>query len=210
MPVLLDITDLRFTRLVAKNRAGKDHKGRNLWLCLCDCGNEKIVQIGALRSGNTKSCGCLDRDLLIERNKNSATHGKSRTPIYQVWNAMLQRCENEKDQHYPDYGGRGIKVCEAWHTFENFYADMGDKPGPEYSIERKRVNGDYEPSNCEWATATTQANNRRNSRLYTYKGELGSASQFSRKYNINLSMLEYRLYNGWTIEDAIEKPSKAR
>lgn len=123
---------------------------------------------------------------------------------------MHQRCTNPKTENYSDYGGRGIVVCERWNTFENFYADMGDKPGEEYTIERRNVNGNYEPNNCYWATMETQANNRRNSVLYNYNGEVGSASEFSRKYNVNLSMLEYRLAHGWSINQAIETPSRKK
>ena len=122
------------------------------WKCKCDCGTEKILQRSNITCGRTTSCGC---------NKYK-THGKSFAPEYIAWAGMIQRCNNPKAPHYFNYGERGITVCDRWlHSFEDFYADMGDRPSDGHSIERKDVNGNYEPSNCVWATRFEQQRNIR-------------------------------------------------
>lgn len=119
----------------------------------CVCGAVKSVHYECLRSGATRSCGCQTRS-------KSRTHGQSRTTEYITWQQMRQRCENPKNDRYADYGGRGIRVCKRWARFANFIADMGRKPRGA-SLDRRNNDGDYKPSNCRWATAKQQANNRR-------------------------------------------------
>lgn len=210
MPTIIDLTELKFGRLSVKRRSNQRNKYNvPLWECVCDCGNVVNVLTGNLKSGNTQSCGCLNRDNTIQRNKNNATHGLSRTPIYITWGGIVQRCINPTDQHFPDYGGRGISICDRWrNSFENFYSDMGPKPGPEYSIERRNNNGDYEPNNCYWATIDEQANNRRNNTILNYKGKNYTMSQLAREYNINTATFGYRLSAGWSVEDAVNTPLK--
>lgn len=116
----------------------------------CDCGVEKSVIAGSV--GHAASCGCV-----------IAQHGMSKTRTYAIWNGMLERCTNPNATGYKYYGGRGIKVCERWRTFENFYADMGERPSPKHSIDRKDNDGNYEPGNVRWATSFQQARNRSNS-----------------------------------------------
>lgn len=187
----------------------RDKAGKRQWICYCDCGIARCIRAGDLIFGRVISCGCLLREKTIERNKAAATHGLSRTPIYQCWNGMIQRCTNEKAPSWMDYGGRGISVCPRWlNSFEDFHADMGDIPGPGWTIERKDVNGNYEPDNCCWATKREQANNRRNSRIYTYKDSKGSLSMLARQFGMAIPTLEYRMAAGWTIEQAIETPTK--
>lgn len=147
----------KFGRLLVISEAGRNHDSRVLWNCLCDCGKTKIVLSSHLLRGAIRSCNCL-RDETVRR---ARTHGYSRTPIYEIWCGMIKRCRNPKTQFYPYYGGRGIKVCERWDRFENFLEDMGQRPSPLHSIDRKDVNGNYEPGNCEWSTATKQARNTR-------------------------------------------------
>ena len=152
-----DIAGKKFGRLTVLNFISVD-KGRNSrWLCLCDCGNSKIICQAALSRGSTKSCGCLNREIAKER---KLTHGKSSTKEYETWANMLGRCLNRTHPSYNNYGGRGIKVCEQWLKFENFYADMGDKPEG-LSIDRINNDGNYELGNCRWATKSEQAYNRR-------------------------------------------------
>lgn len=209
MTKIIELSGLRFGRLLVKSKLEeKGLRGKTLWECLCDCGNIIKVPTGSLSGYNTKSCGCLNRDRLIQRNKENATHGLSRTPLYINWGGMIQRCTNIKDPHFKDYGARGIKVCDRWRSFENFLADMGPKPTPDHSIERRNNNGNYEPSNCYWGTYIDQANNRRSNTLLLYKDKEYTATQLAREHGINVETFYYRLTVGWTIEEAVETPIK--
>ena len=122
------------------------------WVCKCDCGNRVELTDRVILGGKTKSCGC---------DHHWKTHGQSDTVEYQTWRSMLKRCENPKYHNYRLYGGRGVKVCERWHQFENFFADMGPRPSDKHSIDRINNDGNYEPGNCRWATWSEQRLNQR-------------------------------------------------
>ena len=156
-----DITGQRFGYLVAKSYAGSEHHGFAMWNVVCDCGAEKVVMGIALRSGATVSCGCYHQ----QKARGTAKHGHNRpgrrTAEYSTRSSMINRCSNPSNDHYHRYGGRGITVCERWREdFRKFLFDMGNRPGPGYSIDRINNDGNYEPSNCRWATADQQYENR--------------------------------------------------
>lgn len=159
----LDLTGERFGRLTVLGVHSIAPRSVTIWLCKCECGAEVTVRATNLRAGNTNSCGCLRKELIAKTGKEKArTHGLSSSREYWIYHAMKSRCLNPKSSDYPRYGGRGIKVCDRWqHSFENFYADMGPRPSDKHSIERRENNGNYEPSNCYWATASEQNKNKR-------------------------------------------------
>ncbi len=157
--VLIDLTGTVFGRLTAIRRHGSDSGKGATWTCLCSCGKESVVPSHALRTGNTRSCGCLKMDLIKTQTR---THGLSKTPLYAVWIMMIQRCTNPRNKDFKYYGGRGIKVCHRWaFSFLDFVQDVGMKPFPRAEIDRKDNDGDYEPNNFRWATRTQQMQNTR-------------------------------------------------
>lgn len=204
-----DLTGRRFGRLVAIRIVGKSKGGTAMWECQCDCGNTHITKSSSLLSGDTKSCGCLHREQLRER---KTIHGLKHTRLYSVWNKMKQRCHNENDKSYKNYGGRGIKVCSEWrYDFQSFYdwaLANGYQEG--LTIDRKNNDGDYEPGNCRWATDAEQNLNKRTNRFITFEGETKTVKEFADKYGIRYTTLYSRLWRGESEGDSLFRKPDAR
>lgn len=190
----IDLTGQRFGKLQAIKFVGVKNQKRK-WQCLCDCGKLIEVATGSLRSGRALSCGC----------NRCQTHGMTKSPEYKIWIAMKTRCLKKNCKSYKNYGGRGIGFSESWLNFENFIADMGLRPSPDLTLERINNDGNYEKSNCEWATPKTQARNRRDTRLITYDGETLCLKDWAIKLKIDKGTLWARLKNSST-KDAFTRP----
>ena len=201
MGKIIDLTNQTFGKLIVIERASNGNS-RPHWLCQCECGNNIIVKGDSLRSGNTKSCGCLGL-----KTRFKIKHGFRYKSEYKTWSSMLQRCNNSNHKYFYNYGGRGITVCEEWkNSFEAFYKDMGDRPEGT-SLDRIDVNGNYELSNCRWATKKEQAINCRNTIKIMYLGETNTLEYFTNKYNIAYQNLYDRIKRfGWPIEKALTTP----
>lgn len=198
------LTGRRFGRLAVGARAANDRQGKPMWHCLCDCGSQTIVRSIALRNGSSQSCGCLARELTRTR---SITHGRTSTREWETWHRMKQRCYDPGIDGYMRYGGRGIQVCDRWRdSFEIFYSDMGDRPGPGYSIERVNNDGDYCPENCKWATAGEQARNRSTTVMITAEGRTMTAAEWARELNMSQTTISERISRGWTPARAVSEP----
>lgn len=215
MPTRLNIIGNRYGRLVVTSEAepytapcGVQYRRLN---ATCDCGSETKTGLRDLTSGNTTSCGCYR----IEKKKITRyVHGDARVKAhareYICWVAMIQRCEGKNNKHYMDYGGRGISVCPRWRHgdcgktgYECFLADMGRKPSPKHMLDRKDNDGPYSPENCQWATPTQQARNRRSNRLVTYQGETMPLVTLAEKFGMSQKLLGQRLRNGWSLSRAL-------
>lgn len=202
-----DLINHRFGQLVVVASAGNIYKTPKsaiaLWLCRCDCGTEITAEASKLKRGRLLSCGCL-------RKKHGHNRRGKRTKTYNAWAGMRSRCHNPKSPDYKDYGKRGIKVCDRWNSYENFLADMGERP-PGKSIERRDNDGDYDPSNCFWATPVEQANNKRNTGYIDFRGQKWSIGNLAREHGISEPVLFGRIFRyGWSVEDAVSKPVSHR
>jgi hypothetical protein len=166
----------------------------------------KPVSTGALRDGTSQSCGCLRRELQTIR----AKHGGTKSSEHNIWLGIYQRCFNENHPAYHSYGGRGITVCERWRDangFANFLADMGRRPSPKHSIDRKNNDGNYEPDNCRWATSKEQCNNNRRNIRYEIDGVVKTLKQWAETFDVPYKLLWKRTRKlGWNIKTAIETP----
>ena len=164
----------------------------------CACGAMKWVEERSVRRGLTQSCGsCANK-----------THGRSKTPEYAVWRSMLARCANPKHPAFHNYGGRGITVCDAWWSFDKFFADMGEQPFKGASIERVNNDLGYSKANCVWATTTEQSRNRRTNRRLTIGGVTKTVAEWAEAYGVRHNTIAYRLAHGWPPMEAVSvKPN---
>ena len=160
---LIDLTERSFGRLRVASRAENAPNWQPRWRCICECGKSVTVLGSSLREGRSRSCGCLRREVSTVR-RNQLRHGHATkvgvSSTYRTWMAMVQRCTNPARKDYKNYGGRGITICKRWHVFDNFLADMGERPEG-CSIVRRNNSKGYTKANCRWSTPKEQANNRR-------------------------------------------------
>lgn len=186
-----NLIDKKYGRLTV--RAFSHKRGhKSYWWCECKCGNMKQVRSDSLKSGTIQSCGCLkseqDKVNLSQLGHGDARKGKV-SKEYTTWQSMLQRCYCTTNERYQDWGGRGIKVCDRWHEFANFLADMGRRPTPKHSLNRIDNDKDYCPDNCEWTTNIVQSRNRRSNVFLTHNAITKTAKEWSVELNINLATI---------------------
>lgn len=199
MGKLIDLAGQRYGRLAVIEMAGRNEHNQRLWRCVCDCGNSAEVLGFLLRQGQSQSCGCLQREAIGNVNK---SHGKASSPVYRIWRSMMDRCHLPTSHAYARYGGRGIVVCGRWQVFNNFYADMGDKPDG-LSLERIDNEGPYSPENVCWASTKDQANNRRSNRFIEFNGETKTLAQWADYAGVKLGTLWSRLKRGIPMGEAL-------
>lgn len=186
-----DITGQRFGKLTAL-RPVQSHRGKLRWLFLCDCGRHHEAVGTSVTSGDVVSCGCY----------RSRLGGRPNRKAYHSWYNMHQRCSNPQDKSFQHYGERGIRVCDRWRSFSAFLEDMG-RPSKGESLDRIDVDGDYEPSNCRWATPGTQANNKTNNRVIIFRAQSLTLAQWAERLGLTVSCLWRRLHSGMPIERAL-------
>jgi len=215
-----NLTGQRFGRWLVLS-LGRKRKQHQWWLCRCDCGVKREVNQSHLMREQSRSCGCLNHEQTSNRN---TTHGLSKTVEYRIYKNIKRRCLNPHNKCFHLYGGRGITMCQGWKSsFESFLSDLGKRPSPKHTIDRKDNFQGYhcghceeclahqKKANCQWATPKEQANNRRNNSFLTYKGITKTVSQWAEAIGMSQDNLWQRIaVYGWPVERAIETPIKHR
>lgn len=204
MPAFKDLTGQRFGRLTVIECVQRSSRkcGPTIWKCKCDCGTLKNIQSTHLVQGATKSCGCVYKDYLSNKNRK---HGMTGQRFYRIWSGMLTRVRNPK---FTNYNGRGIGVCDRWLEFKNFQEDMYGEylqhveahGEADTSIDRMDNDGDYCPENCEWATMAEQSINTRKNKKYVVNGESLVLAEIAEKYSIPVETIFYRIKKGWNMD----------
>jgi hypothetical protein len=211
-----DLIGKRFANLVVLSIDHIDKWDTAHYLCQCDCGKTTIVGGNKLKIGHTRSCGCLKKEAARKNSmaavKVTTTHRASHSHLYGVWKQMRARCYHKPTRFYNNYGGRGITVCDDWRynfeAFRDWAIETGYKDGVGLSIDRIDANGNYEPSNCRWATRTEQQRNLRNNHLIEIGGEIKCISEWAEIYNIKPGTIRTRLRKGWDAAKAVITPTK--
>lgn len=197
---IIDLTGQRFGKLVVITRAESKNGAR--WLCKCDCGIEKVIQGGHLRSGSTESCGC---DKLSAIARGNRKHGETKTRLYKIWIGMKSRCYDERHIAWHRYGGRGIRICPDWlYNFEAFRDwALANGYSENLTIDREKNDQGYYPANCRWITAIQQQANKSTTRFIEFGGERLPMSHWARRIGITPQSLSQRIKAGWPLEDAL-------
>ena len=204
----VDITGLRVGYLTAIAFHASTPKGV-MWVVRCDCGREVLMEPSELKKQSKKgiqaSCGCKRRETIGRRN---TKHGQSAHPLYAVWRSMLDRCSLPTHHAWRNYGGRGITVCERWKSFPDFFADVSPTYAPGLTLDRENNEGNYEPSNCRWATRAQQTSNMRsNVWINTPKGRM-TVSQAARAFGLGHTTILYRIGAGWPEDQLVTPPAQ--
>ncbi len=199
----MDMIGKTFGILIVLSREDNDKCGQLRWLCLCRCSQKKTIYGKHLRSGHTRSCGCLAKNNST-RHKHSKGGKSSKT--YTSWNLMVRRCVNPNNPSYNNYGGRGISVCRRWRKFDNFLEDMGVRPDGQ-QIDRIDNNGNYCKSNCRWVTSQQNNRNRRNNHIITFRGKTQCVTAWAEETGIKCGTIYYRIKHGWSIKHTLTKPT---
>lgn len=209
MKEIMDLTGQRFGRLEVLHESDRTPYGARRWLCECDCGKRKIVFQDCLMKGKSRSCGCLRTEELVAR---FTKHGCCGSRIYNIYAKMKRRCYVESEERYEDYGGRGIRVCSEWlgeQGFENFHKwAMKNGYTDNLTIDRIDVNGNYEPSNCRWATYEEQSKNKRNNIVVTWNGKTQVLKDWCRELSLDYRTIKARFHKGWDIDRMFTEPIK--
>lgn len=197
----IDLSGKVFGRLTAVSAAPNSKSGQTAWHCQCECGNTTVTTSMNLVRGRARSCGCLQREIVSRK---STTHGKAHTPTWWTWRGMVSRCSVPTNGSFPNYGGRGIVVCERWKRFENFLEDMGERPENK-TLDRIDNNGNYEPSNCRWATKAEQVRNKRTTVKVEFNGRTMTYSEWARELGEDPGALRRRYLRTGQLTPRMEK-----
>lgn len=201
----------RYERLVAIEFSERDAHRKQRWRFRCDCGAEFIANVSDVKARKTQSCGCLNNEKIAEIGRAKRTHGQTKTPEYRIWTNMIVRCTNPQDENYHNYGGRGIRMCDAWaDSFEAFYRDMGPRPSPQHSVDRIDNDGNYEPGNVQWSTASQQGRNRRTTHFVTVDGISMSLIEAAERSGTPYKVVLSRVHSGWDAGRALSAPVAKR
>jgi hypothetical protein len=206
----IEMSGRRCGRLTVIRPVRNDGRGFT-WFCRCDCGREVVRLGGLLRDGRTQSCGCYRRERISARKRthNDSGYNSKRSPLYEIWSGMHQRCTNQKKKNYKNYGGRGIRVCERWSSYEHFKEDMGSGFRPGLSLDRIDNAGNYEPTNCRWATRKQQSRNQRTNRLITFQGATRTAAEWAEILGVPHKRFLDRIDRlGWPVDRAMQEPAR--
>lgn len=210
MSKIRDITGQKFGRLTVLHADGRI-RSEVAWVCRCECGAVVRTTKNHMSSGNTQSCGCLAKENSSAR---AVVHGRYKAPsgsykvaAFACWKAILKRCLDEQSEDWPRYGGVGITVCEQWMSFENFLADMGDRPSKKHTVDRIDGTKGYEPGNCRWATRRQQSDNRTVTVWVEHDGQKRSIREWSELTGLNYATIKSRIASGWDVGRALTEPT---